>query len=422
MLSAFKCKTQNGGIPVKNVIIGQSGGPTAVINATLAGAYNEAVAQGADKVYGMIGGIQGLLNEKYADLSQYIIGDRECDILKQTPSAALGSCRYKLPNFEEEPQIYEKLFKILDKLEIFCVVYIGGNDSMDTIAKLSEYAKKIGSNIRFMGAPKTVDNDLAVTDHTPGFGSAAKYIAASVKEIICDSSVYDLKSVTVIEIMGRNAGWLTASAALAKDDDCCGVDLIYLPETAFDIEKCADKVKKLLAEKDTVVLAVSEALRDSNGEYIAAAGSVYAGLDAFGHKIMSGTGQFLANYLGKTLGVKARGIEISTLQRSAAHFASKQDINEAVATGAAAVKAAFNGRTAEMSVIRRIFDNSEYVYSVETADIKSIANIEKTVPSEWIVNDNTYVSDEFIKYARPLIMGEMNIIYKNGLPMHLKIK
>jgi len=163
-------------------------------------------------------------------------------------------------------------------------------------------------------------------------------------------------------------------------------------------------------------------LRDSNGEYVAAAGSVYAGLDAFGHKIMSGTGQFLANYLGKTLGVKARGIEISTLQRSAAHFASKQDINEAVATGAAAVKAAFNGRTAEMSVIRRIFDNSEYVYSVETADIKSIANIEKTVPSEWIVNDNTYVSDEFIKYARPLIMGEMNIIYKNGLPMHLKIK
>ena len=373
MLSAFKCKTQNGGIPVKNVIIGQSGGPTAVINATLAGAYTEAVAQGADKVYGMIGGIQGLLNEKYADLSQYIIGDRECDILKQTPSAALGSCRYKLPNYEEEPQIYEKLFKILDKLEIFCLVYIGGNDSMDTIAKLSEYAKKIGSNIRFMGAPKTVDNDLAVTDHTPGFGSAAKYIAASVKEIICDSSVYDLKSVTVIEIMGRNAGWLTA-------------------------------------------------LRDSNGEYVAAAGSVYAGLDAFGHKIMSGTGQFLANYLGKTLGVKARGIEISTLQRSAAHFASKQDINEAVATGAAAVKAAFNGRTAEMSVIRRIFDNSEYVYSVETADIKSIANIETTVPSEWIVNDNTYVSDEFIKYARPLIMGEMNIIYKNGLPMHLKIK
>lgn len=407
---------------MKNIIIGQSGGPTAAINATLAGAYAEAVAQGADRVYGMIGGIQGLLNEKYADLSQYIINDRELDILKQTPAAALGSCRYKLPDSKKEPQIYEKLFKILDKLEIFCLIYIGGNDSMDTIVKLSEYAEKSGSKIKFMGAPKTVDNDLAVTDHTPGFGSAAKYIAASVKEIICDSSVYDIKSITVIEIMGRNAGWLTASAALAKGEDCCGVDMIYLPETAFDIEKCVKKTKELLEKKDTVVIAVSEALRDADGEYIAASGSVYAGLDAFGHKIMSGTGQFLANYLGKTLGVKARGIEISTLQRSAAHIASKQDIDEAVATGAAAVKAAFEGKTAEMSVIRRISDNSGYGYSVETADIKSIANIEKNVPTEWIINDNTYVSDDFIDYARPLIMGETNIIYKNGLPMHLKIK
>ena len=218
---------------MKNVIIGQSGGPTAAINATLAGAYSEAVAQGADKVYGMIGGIQGLLNGRYADLSQYILSERELEILKQTPSSALGSCRYKLPNYDEEPQVYEKLFEILDKLEIFCLVYIGGNDSMDTIAKLSDYAKKIGSEVKFMGSPKTVDNDLAVTDHTPGFGSAAKYIAASIKEIICDSSVYDLKSVTVVEIMGRNAGWLTAAAALAKGEDCCGVDMIYLPEAVY---------------------------------------------------------------------------------------------------------------------------------------------------------------------------------------------
>lgn len=407
---------------MKNVIIGQSGGPTAAINATLAGAYSEAVAQGADKVYGMIGGIQGLLNGRYADLSQYILSERELEILKQTPSSALGSCRYKLPNYDEEPQVYEKLFEILDKLEIFCLVYIGGNDSMDTIAKLSDYAKKIGSEVKFMGSPKTVDNDLAVTDHTPGFGSAAKYIAASIKEIICDSSVYDLKSVTVVEIMGRNAGWLTAAAALAKGEDCCGVDMIYLPEAAFDIEKCVEKVRCLLEEKDTVVIAVSEALRDSDGEYVAASGSVYAGLDAFGHKIMSGTGQFLANYLGRTLGVKARGIEISTLQRSAAHLASKQDIDEAVRTGKAAVKAAFDGRTAEMSIIRRITGNSGYDYKVETADIKNIANIEKTVPKEWIINDNTYVSDEFIEYARPLILGEVNTVFKDGLPLHLKIK
>lgn len=407
---------------MRNVIIGQSGGPTAAINATLAGAYAEAVARGADKVYGMIGGIQGLLNGRYAELSQYLKSDGELEILKQTPSSALGSCRCKLPDPDKEPKIYEKIFEILNRLEIFCLVYIGGNDSMDTIAKLSEYAEKTDSKIKFMGAPKTVDNDLAVTDHTPGFGSAAKYIAASVKEIICDSSVYDLKSVTVIEIMGRNAGWLTASAALAKGDDCCGVDMIYLPEVPFDIRKCISLTEQRLKEKNTVVIAVSEALRDSDGDYVAAAGSVHAGPDAFGHKIMSGTGQFLANYIGKTLGVKARGIEISTLQRSAAHLASKQDIDEAVATGAAAVKAAFEGKTAEMSVIRRISESSDYAYTVETADIRSIANIEKTVPSEWIINDNTYVSDDFIDYARPLIMGETDIIFKNGLPLHLKIK
>lgn len=270
-----------------------------------------------------------------------------------------------------------------------------------------------------MGAPKTVDNDLAVTDHTPGFGSAAKYIAASVKEIICDSSVYDIKSITVIEIMGRNAGWLTASAALAKGDDCVGVDLIYLPECAFELEKCEEKVKRLLDKKNTVVIAVSEALRDKSGEYIATAGSVHAGLDAFGHKIMSGTGQFLAQYLGKALGVKARGIEINTLQRSAAHFASKQDLDESFAAGAAAVRAAFEGRTAEMAVIKRASD-VPYEYKIETADINMIANVEKTIPRDWIINDGTGVGEEFIKYCRPLIMGEVTPIIKNGLPVHMK--
>lgn len=407
---------------MRNVIIGQSGGPTAAINATLAGVISKARCLGAEKVYGMLGGVQGFSAGNYVDLDEYIQSERDLKILMQTPASALGSCRCKLPKPEEEPEVYEDIFERLKALDISCFIYIGGNDSMDTIAKLSNYGERHGSDIRFMGAPKTVDNDLAVTDHTPGFGSAAKYIAASVKEIICDSSVYDIKSITVIEIMGRNVGWLTASSVLAKGADCCGVDLIYLPERAFELEKCVSRVRELLERKNTVIIAVSEALRNEDGEYICSSGGVHADLDAFGHKIMSGTGQFLARYLGKTLGVKARGIEISTLQRSAAHLASAQDIEEAFASGAVAMRAAAKGRTAEMSVIYRISDGNDYKYTIDTANINSIANAEKTVPDEWIINDGTYVSEDFIKYARPLIMGETDIIYENGLPVHIKIK
>ncbi len=402
-----------------NMVVGQSGGPTAAINASLAGVYCKAKELGVPKVYGMLGGVQGLIDGACVDLDEHISGMVE--ILKQTPSAALGSCRYKLPTIEDGREVYEKLFNVLDDLDVSYFVYIGGNDSMDTIAKLSSYAETIGSNIRFMGVPKTVDNDLAVTDHTPGFGSAAKYVATSVKEVICDSSVYDIKSITVIEIMGRNAGWLTASSVLAKGHDCCGVDLIYLPECGFDLDKCAAKVEKLLEKKNTVVIAVSEALRDSDGNYICEEGSVHAALDSFGHKIMSGTGQFLARYLGQKLGVKARGIELNTLQRSAAHFASRQDIDESFMLGGASAKAAVEGRTAEMSVIKRVADEP-YQYKIETASIYEIANVEKTVPREWICNDGSYVTEDMIKYCRPLIQGELKIVTDNGLPVHLKIK
>ncbi len=404
-----------------NMIVGQSGGPTAAINASLAGVYHKAKELGVQKVYGMLGGVEGLLEKKIVDLDDYLSGDKEVEILKQTPSAALGSCRYKLPTIENNEETYAKLFGILKELDIAYFIYIGGNDSMDTIAKLSSYAEKIGSDIRFMGVPKTVDNDLAVTDHTPGFGSAAKYVATSVKEVICDSSVYDMKSITVIEIMGRNAGWLAASSVLAKGEDCVGVDLIYLPECGFDLEKCAAKVEQLLSEKNTVVIAVSEALRDSDGNYICEEGSVYAGLDSFGHKIMSGTGQFLARYLGGKLGVKARGIELNTLQRSAAHFASRQDIDESFMLGGASAKAAVEGRTAEMSVIKR-GANEPYQYKIETASIYEIANVEKTVPKEWICNDGSYVTDDMVRYCRPLIQGELKTVTKGGLPVHLKIK
>lgn len=403
-----------------NMIIGQSGGPTAVINSSLAGAYAAAKQAGVSKVYGMTGGVMGLIEGEYIDLDNFLKSEDDIKVLKQTPSAALGSCRYKLPALDEK-EVYEKLFDMLKKLDIAYFIYIGGNDSMDTIAKLSAYGKSIGSDICFMGVPKTVDNDLPVTDHTPGFGSAAKYIATAVKEVICDSSVYDIKSITIIEIMGRNAGWLTASAALAKGEDCCGVDMIYLPEYSFDIEECTRKTAELLEKKNTVVIAVSEALRDKDGEYISTSGSVHAALDAFGHKIMSGTGQFLAQCLGKALGVKARGIEINTLQRCAAHCASAQDIEEAFAAGGAAAKAAVSGETGKMAVIRRV-SQSPYEFDIDTADIENIANVEKKIPLEWIDRERAYVKQELIDYCRPLIQGEISPIMKDGLPMHMKLR
>lgn len=404
-----------------NIIIGQSGGPTAAINATLAGAYCEGKRYADTKVYGMLGGVMGLIDGKYTELESRLKTDEDINILKQTPSSALGSCRYKLPNCSENAEVYEKIFDVLNKLDIECFIYIGGNDSMDTIAKLSEYAEKIGSKIRFVGAPKTVDNDLAVTDHTPGYGSAAKYIATVVKEVVCDSSVYDIKSITVIEIMGRNAGWLTAAASMAKGKDCRGVDMIYLPEKSFDLEKCRQKTEELLSKQNTVIIAVSEALRDKTGEYITEGGSVHAGEDAFGHKIMSGTGQFLAQYLGKSLGVKARGIELNTPQRCAAHILSETDIEESFMLGAKAVESAKQGKSGVMSIIVRE-SNNPYKTRVETADIKMIANLEKTIPDEWITDDGTNVSEKFTEYCRPLIEGEVNCVTENGLPVHMVLR
>lgn len=404
-----------------NLVVGQSGGPTAAINATLAGVYSAAKEAGVEKVYGMLGGAQGLIDGKVILLDDILCDAENLKLLKQTPSAALGSCRFRFPDSEKEPEVYKRLFEVLESLDVAYFVYIGGNDSMDTIAKLSAYAKKIKSDIKFMGAPKTVDNDLPLTDHTPGYGSAAKFIATMVKEVVCDCDVYAMKSVTVIEIMGRNAGWLTASAALAKSEDGRGVDLIYLPERAFDINAFTERVRSLLETQNTVVVAVSEALRDENGEYISTEGSVAAKADAFGHKIMSGTAQFLARYIGSTLGVKARGIEFNTPQRCAAHIASAQDIEESFASGCAAATAAINGASGRMAIIRRVSDEP-YSFDTDTAPIEKIANIEKTVPQEWITDDGTDVTDDFIRYCRPLIQGEVQTVFKDGLPKHLVLK
>lgn len=329
----------------RNVIVGQSGGPTAAINSSLAGVYRTAKDRGANKVYGMLHGVQGLLQERYLDLSEYITTELDAELLKRTPAAFLGSCRYKLPEIHEDRAVYEKIFGILDKLDIEAFIYIGGNDSMDTIKKLSDYAIVTGHPTRFIGCPKTIDNDLALTDHTPGYGSAAKYIGTSVKEIIRDSFCleYSKGLVSIVEIMGRNAGWLTGAAALSKGEDCEGPDLIYLPELSFDLQAFSAKVKELLSQKPSVVVAVSEGIRTEDGTYVCELGNSVDFVDAFGHKQLSGTASYLANFIAGEIGCKTRAIELSTLQRSASHAASRVDILEAYQVGGAAVKAADEG-------------------------------------------------------------------------------
>ncbi|MBQ4145579.1 MAG: 6-phosphofructokinase [Clostridia bacterium] len=402
----------------RNVIVGQSGGPTAVINSSLAGVFEGAKNEGISKIYGMVNGIEGLLKGSYIDMDDYLKEENDIELLKRTPGAFLGSCRYKLPDMDKGKNVYEKLFGILEKLEIGYFIYIGGNDSMDTILKLSTYADMINSDIKFMGVPKTVDNDLAETDHTPGFGSAAKFVAAELKEIIRDSSVYDMESVTIVEIMGRNAGWLTASSILAKGKDCNGPDMIYLPECAFDKEKFLEKINELRKVQKTIVVAVSESLHDKDGNFLCEEGAEISAADAFGHKILSGTATYLADLVSHRLGIKARGIVFNTPQRCGTHIASKCDITEAYTAGAEAVRAALEGHTGEMVIFRRVSDEP-YKVMTETYDIHKVANEEKTVPEKWIINDGTYISDEFIKYCRPLIMGEIEPFMEDGLPRHM---
>lgn len=404
---------------IGNVIVGQSGGPTAVINSSLAGVYQTARDRGAKKVYGMLHGIKGLLDRQYVDLSQKIRSTMEIDLLKRTPSSYLGSCRYKLPDVAADKSTYEKIFSILKELEIEYFFYIGGNDSMDTIAKLSQYAEEVKSPIRFIGVPKTIDNDLAITDHTPGFGSAAKFIASTMKEIIRDGLVYDYPTVTVVEVMGRNAGWLTAASALAKSDDCEGVDLIYLPEKPFNIDMFMTRVKELSATGNSVVIAVSEGIKLPDGRYVFELGQHADSVDAFGHKQMSGTASFLAMKLQSELGVKARAIELSTLQRCAAHISSRTDITEAFNVGGAAVKAAFEGETGKVVVLKRVSDDP-YMCITETADVRQIANVEKKVPLEWISGDD-HVTKDLIHYIHPLIQAELSPIMVDGLPRHLTL-
>ncbi len=405
-----------------NVIVGQSGGPTAVINSSLAGVFKTAKDRGARKVYGMLHGVQGLLKDKVVDLSDHIKSDLDIDLLKRTPSAYLGSCRFKLPEIKEDTEIYDRIFSILDKYEIEYFFYIGGNDSMDTIKKLADYAIFIGSKIRFMGVPKTIDNDLAVTDHTPGFGSAAKYIASITKEIIRDGMVYGNQCVTLIEIMGRNAGWLTGAAALAKGEDCEGPDLLYLPELTFDIDHFMNKIAEIHKEKESVVVAISEGVKVADGRYVCELTDNVDFVDAFGHRQLTGTARYLAEKISREVpGCKTRAIEFNSLQRCASHIVGRVDITEAFQVGGAAVKAAFEGETGKMIILKRISDDP-YLCVTDLYDVHKIANVEKKVPREWINESGDYVTQDFINYVRPLIQAELTPMMVDGLPRHLRLE
>ena len=398
-----------------NAVVGQSGGPTAAINATLAGVIRgamEAKKEGIiDNLFGMRNGIEGFLDERMVNLTDIFAKEEDIRTLELTPAAALGSCRKKMKSPKDDPETYERLVEIFKKHNIRYFFYIGGNDSMDTVLKLSQYASDHDYEMRVVGVPKTIDNDLMVTDHTPGFGSAAKYVAITMKEILRDVSVYTTKAVTIVEIMGRDAGWLTASASLADPD------LIYLPEVAFDPEAFLESIKEIQKDHPAVLVAVSEGIRFADGRYV---GEGLGGrkVDAFGHVALSGAGRVLEDLVKENIGCKVRSIELNLPQRCAAHVASKTDIDESVGVGSAAVKAAIDGKTAVMMTINR-GAGEEYSSYYDSADIAGIANGVKQVPREYITPDGNQITDECKKYLAPLIMGERFPEYENGLPKHI---
>lgn len=399
----------------KNVIVGQSGGPTAVINASLYGVVCEALNRedSFGLVYGMINGIEGFLHGHYMDMKPLEMSG-ELELIRHTPGSYLGSCRYKLPE-ELDNEVYGRLFEKFEEMDIGYFFYIGGNDSMDTVSKLSRYAAKVGSDMKVIGIPKTIDNDLVETDHTPGFGSAAKYIASTVREIAIDASVYDnKKSVTIVEIMGRHAGWLTAASVLARKFEGDNPVLIYLPEADFDQDAFIIKVKDSLKVTPNLVICISEGIHDKKGTFICELASD-VGVDAFGHKMLTGSGKYLENLVKERLGVKVRSIELNVCQRCSSAMLSGTDQKEAIASGAYGVKCALEGVTGMMVAFKRISDKP-YTIDYVMADVNEICNKEKTVPTEWITGNGTDVGKEFIAYAKPLIQGEVTIPTEDGVP------
>ncbi|MBE6685045.1 MAG: 6-phosphofructokinase [Ruminococcaceae bacterium] len=407
-----------------NAIVGQSGGPTTAINATLAGVISGAMnADCIDKVYGMRNGIDGLLADRLVLLNELFTERADFERLKRTPAAALGSCRKKLPKEEDKDYkaIFERIIEIFKKYDIRYFFYIGGNDSMDTVAKLSKYTTECGYEVRVIGVPKTIDNDLLGTDHTPGFGSAAKYISVTMQEILRDTAVYTVKAVTVVEIMGRDAGWLTASSELGRVLGLPSPDLVYLPERDFNMDEFFEDLSAALEKKPNIVVAVSEGLRMADGTFVGESTQSGA-VDAFGHKYLSGTGKALELAIKENLGCKVRSIELNLPQRCAAHIASKCDIEESFGVGSAAVSAAVQGVSREMMVILRDNDPGEPYSSVYGhMDIDLIANKTKFVPKHFINERGNHVTDECLNYILPLVKGECYPEYKDGLPVFATI-
>ena len=402
-----------------NAIVGQSGGPTTAINATLAGVISGAMkAECIDKIYGMKNGIDCLLSDNLILLNGYFTERADFERLKRTPAAALGSCRKKLPKESDDSYkaTFERIIEMFKKYDIRYFFYIGGNDSMDTVAKLSKYTSECGYDVRVIGVPKTIDNDLLGTDHTPGFGSAAKYISVTMQEMLRDTAVYTVKAVTVVEIMGRDAGWLTASSELGRLLDLPSPDLVYLPERDFDMEEFFEDLQAAMEIKPNIVVAVSEGLRFADGRYVGESTQGGA-VDAFGHKYLAGTGKALELAIKARLGCKVRSVELNLPQRCAAHIASKCDIEESFGVGSAAVSAAVQGVSREMMVILRDNEAGEEYSSVfGHMDIDLIANKTKYVPNHFINARGNHVTDECLKYILPLIKGECYPEYKDGLP------
>ena len=401
---------------MKNVLVGQSGGPTSVINSSVLGALEAALDNPSiTRVFGMAHGIKGLLNDDLYDIDKE---DRdELALLRYTPSSALGSCRYKLADPDVDDTDYKRILEIFKKYDVRYFCYNGGNDSMDTVDKLSRYAEKIGSDVKFIGIPKTIDNDLVLTDHTPGFGSAAKYVASTVREIVLDASVYQQRSVTIVEIMGRHAGWLTAASRLARKYEGDNPCLIYLPETPFSLEQFYNDLDAAFKKSPNLVVCASEGIADEGGTFVCEYSDA-AKLDSFGHKMLTGCGEVLESFVRDKFGVKVRSIELNVNQRCSGMMVSETDIEEAAMAGAAGVKATLAGETKKMIAFKRDSD-MPYKMHCTPEDVSLICNQEKKFPKEWINAAGNDITDDFSAYALPLIQGEPKRVMENGVPKYL---
>ena len=403
-----------------NIAVAQSGGPTCAINASLLGVFRHAMKYDEiDEVYGSVNGIEGLIYDNLVKLTDIINEDDDIELIRQTPSTVLGSCRYKLPEYKDDESVYHTITETLKDHNISAFFYIGGNDSMDTVMKLDGYFKKNGIDIKVIGIPKTIDNDLPVTDHTPGFGSAAKYVATSIQEILRDSSVYSIKSVTIVEIMGRDTGWLTASSAILHENGEVAPHLIYLPERPFSVKQFLEDIRVALDKYYAVVVAVSEGISlnpEDIGEEFQSGKS-----DNFGHQYLAGVGKALEKVVSNEFDCKVRSRELNVMQRCSSHLSSKRDITEAERIGGAAVGGALEGKSGVMMTFKRV-SNHPYNMRIETVDVSEVANRVKYFPCEWINEQGNGVTQDAIDYCLPLIQGEQNIRIKNGVPIHFVLK